>query len=68
MVARLARLADLQQATIVFDKGNNSKANFARIDQLQLHYVGSLPPFQHTDLLNLPLSEFVDLKGRRLAG
>ncbi len=68
MVTRLAKLTNLEQVTIVFDKGNNSKANFTRLDQMQLHYVGSLPPAQHEDLLKVPLTDFVELEGRRLAG
>jgi transposase len=30
------------QLTLIFDKGNNSKANFRLIDTLKLHYVGSI--------------------------
>jgi transposase len=30
------------QLTLIFDKGNNSKDNFALVDTLKLHYVGSI--------------------------
>ena len=37
--------------TLVFDRGNNSQANLALVDQAQLHYVGALTPSQHGKLL-----------------
>jgi transposase len=37
--------------TLVFDKGNNSKENLAAIDQGPFHFVGSLVPTQHPELL-----------------
>ena len=33
---------DLPKLTLIFDKGNNSKDNFGLIDDLKLHYVGSI--------------------------
>lgn len=36
--------------TLIFDKGNNSEANFGLIDQLQLPYVGSVKLDEHPDL------------------
>jgi transposase len=32
----------ISQLTLIFDKGNNSKDNFGLIDDLKLHYVGSI--------------------------
>jgi transposase len=40
--------------TVTFDAGQNSTANFARISELNLHFVGSVPPSDHPDLLALP--------------
>jgi transposase len=37
--------------TVVFDKGNNSEANFALIDKLELPYVGSVKLDEHPDLM-----------------
>lgn len=37
--------------TLVFDKGNNSKDNLAAVDEGPFHFVGSLVPTQHPDLL-----------------
>lgn len=40
--------------TVVFDAGQNSAANFAHLAESGLHFVGSLPPSDFTDLLALP--------------
>jgi transposase len=40
--------------TVVFDAGQNSQANFDHIADLELHYVGSVPPSDVPDLLALP--------------
>jgi transposase len=40
--------------TLVFDKGNNSKENLAIVDHHPVHFVGSLVPTQHPDLLRIP--------------
>ena len=39
--------------TLVFDKGNNSKKNLAAIDKGPFHFVGSLVPTQHPELLDI---------------
>lgn len=36
--------------TMIFDKGNNSQDNFALIDRLKIHYVGSVKLDEHKDL------------------
>ncbi len=41
----------LDQITLVYDKGNNSRANQARVDQSPFHYVASLVPAAYRDLL-----------------
>jgi len=41
------RRADI---TLIFDKGNNSPENFALLDGLALHYVGSVKLDEHKDL------------------
>lgn len=38
------------EVTVVFDKGNNSAANIARLDALRLHFVGSVKLDEHKDL------------------
>lgn len=41
----------VEEITLVFDKGNNSEDNLRRIEDGPLHFVGSLVPTQHPDLL-----------------
>ena len=36
--------------TLIFDKGNNSADNFRRLDQMQLHFVGSVKLDEHPEL------------------
>jgi len=54
--------------TLVYDKGNNSEANQARFDQSPYHFVGSLSPAQHPDLMRIPRSRFHRLEGEELEG
>lgn len=49
---------DIQELTIVFDKGSNSKGNFVELDNSEIPYVASLTPSYHEDLLNVPLSSY----------
>lgn len=44
--------------TVVLDKGNNSKKNFEAIDDSPYHFVGSLTPSYHEDLIDLPLIDY----------
>jgi len=44
--------------TIVFDKGNNSEDGFATLQETPFHFVGSLVPSQHADLLAIPRRQF----------
>ena len=51
----VSRMADgLSNVTLVFDKGNNSKENLAAAAEKSLHFVGSLVPTQHPELLAIP--------------
>jgi len=49
--------------TLVFDKGNNSQANFESFNDTGMHFVGSLKLNQCKPLLAVPLKKY-----RRLAG
>jgi transposase len=66
-----ARYRELAQAcehiTLIFDKGNNSEGAFDTLDGSGFHFVGSLVPSQHPDLLRIPLEDFQPLAGQRLA-
>lgn len=50
--------AGVEDITLVFDKGNNSAANFAALESSPYHFVGSLVPTHHPELLELDLSAF----------
>jgi transposase len=53
----------LAELTLVYDKGNTSKANQAAADELGLAVVGSLTPAHHRDLLAVPAGRFRALEG-----
>ncbi len=40
----------LEQITLIFDQGNNSKEMLERVDG-SIHFVGALSPYQHQDLI-----------------
>lgn len=44
----------VETLTVTFDAGNDSAANQDRLAENDLHYVGSLVPSQHPDLLAIP--------------
>jgi transposase len=55
MFARCRALSEeVDQITLVFDKGNNSETNLDLVEQGPLHFVGSLVPTQHEDLMAIP--------------
>lgn len=49
---RLAAVgANVQNHTVVFDRGNNSKRNIEMVESLNMKYVGALTPFHHKSLV-----------------
>ena len=50
--------ATCDHITLVFDKGNNSQEAFATLQDTPFHFVGSLVPSQHPDLLAIPRRQF----------
>lgn len=62
--------ASPQALTVVFDKGNNSAENFALLDRLGLHFVGSLKLDEHKDLMRIGNDDtrFQVLEGERWQG
>jgi len=54
--------------TLVYDKGNSSHDTQVRLDAGDYHFVGSLSPAQHPDLIEIPRSRFRALKGEDLEG
>jgi transposase len=68
LAARYRQLAQgCEHITLIFDKGNNSAEAFETIDGSPFHFIGSLVPSQHPDLLRIPLEDFQPLPGPRLA-
>jgi len=55
---------ELADITVVFDKGNNSKDNFGKLDSEGLYYVGSLVPSYFKDLIDEANREFTTTKVR----
>jgi len=69
LVARFATLgADPGELTLVFDAGQNSAANAELIGDTALHFVGSLPPSDHPDLLAVPESRYATVDAKRFPG
>lgn len=44
----------VDKTTVIFDKGNNSKTNFALLDSLGVGFVGSVKLDEHKDLAEIP--------------
>lgn len=63
-----ALTGEASSVTLVFDKGNNSKENLQALAASPLHFIGSLVPTQHRDLLSLPDSQFRSLASEGLPG
>jgi len=69
IVARYRLVTDgLEHVTIVFDKGNNSQDNLDAVEGSPYHFVGSLVPTQHQDLLEVPSKHFKSLEDDGLPG
>jgi transposase len=59
LVTRYQQLAGgVEELTVVFDAGNDSAGNQDHLAGLGLHYVASLPPSQHPDLLAIPARRY----------
>ncbi len=57
---------DCEHITLIFDKGNNSEAAFATLNTSHFHFVGSLVPSHHADLLEVSASRYQPMSGERL--
>ena len=60
--------ASAERVTLVFDKGNNSHENLELVRQGPFHFIGSLVPTQHPDLLATPPDQLPSLAGEGLPG
>jgi transposase len=69
LVARCRDLTDaVEHITLVFDKGNNSKENLEAVEDSPYHFVGSLVPTQHPELLAVPAKRLHSLADDGLPG
>jgi len=67
LAERCRRLAQgACDVTLVFDKGNNSDDNLQNVEDGPYHFVGSLVPSQHPDLLAVPRRQMRRLDKTRL--
>jgi len=57
-----------EHITLIFDKGNNSTESFETVENSPFHFIGSLVPSQHSDLLQIPLGQFGALAGEHFEG
>jgi len=67
---RLGGQASVPKTTLIFDKGNNSAANFQLVDELELFFVGSVKLDEHKDLLRVANDDprFTACPSERLPG
>ena len=57
-----------EHITLIFDKGNNSAEGLQTLTETPFHFVGSLVPTQHPDLLAVPRRQFRAFATPRLDG
>ena len=66
LVQRCQCISDgAQEITLVFDKGNNSQDNLDAIADTPYHFIGSLVPTHHSDLLKISHSRFSSLDDKQ---
>jgi transposase len=69
LVARFGALAQATEAlTVVYDAGCDSAAGQAEVETSPLHFVGSLRPSDHPDLLAIPTRRFRTVDATRFPG
>jgi transposase len=62
LVARHQLVArGVERVTLIFDKGNNSQDNLTALADSPYHFIGSLVPSQHPELLAIPARRFRSL-------
>ena len=69
LVARFGALGgDASELTLVFDAGQNSDDNFELLEGSPLHFVGSLPPSDHQELLAVGKDRYEVVDEERFPG
>jgi len=64
----IAICEEAEEVTIVFDKGNNSEDNMEQVEASPYHFVGSLVPAHHKDLLAISARQYRSLADDGLEG
>lgn len=59
---------DDEGLTVVFDAGQNSADNLEFVESGPCHFIGSLPPSEHPDLMAVPKSDYQVLDPERFEG
>lgn len=63
LIERYRELTDgAEHVTLVFDKGNNAQDNLQRLHKSPYHFIGSLVPTHHPELLAVPSKRFHSLE------
>lgn len=69
LIERYRELTDgAEHVTLVFDKGNNAHDNLQRLHDSPYHFIGSLVPAHHSELLAIPSKHFQSLEADGLPG
>ena len=69
LTARYRTLSgDVESLTLVYDAGQNSTDNQARIEACGIGFVGSLPPSDHPDLLGIARTRYRSVDADRFPG
>ena len=69
LTTRFGALADAGgELTVVFDAGQDSADNLELIASGPLHFIGSLPPSDHSDLLAVPPGDYQIVDPKRFPG
>ena len=69
LIERFGPLAEAGgELTVVFDAGQDSEANLELIHKSPMHFIGSLPPSDHPELLAVPRRRYRTVDHRRFPG
>lgn len=69
LVTRFGAIAEgAGELTLVYDAGQDSQSNQQLIEDSPLHFVGSLPPSDHPDLLTVPKHRYKPVDKQRFPG
>jgi transposase len=68
LVERFGSIGQGEGLTVVFDAGQNSVDNLEFIEGAPLHFIASMPPSDHLDLMAVPKSRYQVLDPERFEG